>query len=245
MEWPEVAKRSWHSNRNLTEFLNEMRGSANQISRGIMFPAEGTVSTEVWGSGYMEGPGASPMCGWSGLCEGTGRKDITEARWVTARTLHFIQGVMGSWALFYWQSRCWRSWSKRVTEWYDVSCCFRSVVFQFEGQEEISHRDIILQSEIKGHSGWSGDGSPEPQQRPPSLAFPRDPLGPSELGISGVAGPGVWNAYELQTLEAGQELEASAITQRREAGILGWGKGSRNGAELMKQIWSILLTPLS
>lgn len=59
-------------------------------------------------------------------------------------------------------------------------------------------------------------------------------MGPSELGVSGVAGLGVWNAYELQTLEAGQEIEASAITQRREAGILGWGKGSRNGAELME-----------
>lgn len=49
----------------------------------------------------MEGLGASPMGGWSGLCEGTGGKDITEARWVTARTLHFIQGVMGSWTLFF------------------------------------------------------------------------------------------------------------------------------------------------
>ena len=31
------------------------------MSREIMFPAEGTVSVEVWGGMYMEGPGVG--CG--------------------------------------------------------------------------------------------------------------------------------------------------------------------------------------
>lgn len=42
-------------NRKLTQFLNKMRGSAKQTSREIMFPAEGTVSLEVWGGMYVEG----------------------------------------------------------------------------------------------------------------------------------------------------------------------------------------------
>lgn len=41
-------------NRKLTQFLNKMRGSAKQTSREIMFPAEGTVSLEVWGGMYVE-----------------------------------------------------------------------------------------------------------------------------------------------------------------------------------------------
>ena len=41
-------------NRDLTQFLNKMKRSAKQTSRDIMFPAEGTVSVEVWGGMYVE-----------------------------------------------------------------------------------------------------------------------------------------------------------------------------------------------
>ena len=47
MGWPGVTEKRYHLNRNLTQFLNKMRGSAMQRSREIMFPAEGTVSVEV------------------------------------------------------------------------------------------------------------------------------------------------------------------------------------------------------
>lgn len=55
---------------------------------------------------YLEGPGASPR---SGLCEGDrGGKEVREAMRgqtvpslrATVKTLHFIQDVMGAWALF-------------------------------------------------------------------------------------------------------------------------------------------------
>jgi len=41
-------------NRDLTQFLNKLKRSAKQTSSEIMFPAEGTVSVEVWGGMYVE-----------------------------------------------------------------------------------------------------------------------------------------------------------------------------------------------
>lgn len=107
-----VAKRKWHLSWTLTEFLNEVKGSAKQICRRITFLVEGTVITKAWTVVYLEGPGASPRGRWSGLCSGGGGgKEIREATrgqavpWLKGHCKNsvFYLDAMGDWAVFHRQ----------------------------------------------------------------------------------------------------------------------------------------------
>lgn len=202
MRWPRVTKRERH----LSSWMKWGVGQENMQKNYV--PNRRKVQPEVWGgSVYMEGSGASLRSSWSGLHdEETGGKEerpweasLHYASWATVRTLYFIWGIVGAWALFYRQSsvegfgaREWQNnmiWAVVLGEW------FSNLRKRRKSHIEASYLILINQ----GSSGRSGSESPETQPSSPSFSClsqrPHRTL--RTLSIREVAGPGVQDGNKL------------------------------------------------
>lgn len=182
---------------------------AKQTCRRIMSPAEGKFSPKSEVAAYTWSV-LEPASGAAGAgCmtrrqEGRKSERPWEARlhyasWATVRTLYFIRGIVGAWALFYWQSsvegfgaREWQNnmiWAVVLGEW------FSNLRRRRKSHIEASYLILINQ----GSSGRSGSESPETRPLPPSFSFlsqrPHRTL--RTLSIREVAGPGVQDGNKL------------------------------------------------
>lgn len=154
------ARRRCHLTRNLTQVLTEMRGQPCKHAEVCPQQRKKHRSLRWWctwrlleqASGWLE------WTVWDEERAGEGsQRGHERPGWAVpyghCKNLVLYSRHSGSLGFILLAKSRRRFGSKSATEQYDVSCCFRSVVFQSEDHKEIFHRGIVFHSGKQGMVG--------------------------------------------------------------------------------------------